>query len=64
MQGGIDTDSFSDVRTLNDTQVGIEGNAAWTGTVAALVNAAGTWEQCLQGYGPFSKNTGGVCTGN
>ena len=60
-QGEPATDTWSDVRTLNDTQVGIERNAAWTGTIAGLVTAPGTWEQCLQGYGPFTKNGGGVC---
>jgi len=60
-QGEEATDVWSDVRTLNDTRVGIETNAAWTGTIAGLVTAPGTWEQCLQGYGPFTKNGGGVC---
>ena len=60
-QGEEATDTWSDVRTLNDTRVGIETNAAWTGTIAGLVTAPGTWEQCLQGYGPFTKNGGGVC---
>lgn len=46
---------------MNDTKVGIETNAAFTGAVAGLVTAPGTWELCLQGYGPLNHGSGGVC---
>ena len=60
-QGGYDSDTFSDVRPLNDTRVGIEANAAFTGAIAGLAKAPGTWAQCLQGYGPLNHGSGGVC---
>ena len=49
------------MRSLNDTRVGIETNAAFTGAIAGLVTAPGTWELCLQGYGPLNHGSGGVC---
>lgn len=62
-QGGANpaSDNFADVRSLNDTKVGIEANAAFTGAIAGLIMAPGNWELCLQGYGPFNRGSGGVC---
>ena len=54
------SDSFVDVRTSNDSRVDIGNNAAITSTCAGLVDAPGTWEQCLQGYGVLTGDTA-VC---
>lgn len=37
-----------DLRTLNQTRVILEYNAGFTGAMAAMVEAPGTWEVCLQ----------------
>jgi hypothetical protein len=37
-----------DLRTLNQTHVMLEYNAGFTGAMAAMVEAPGTWEVCLQ----------------
>lgn len=50
------TDDFVDDRTLNSSRVGIANNVGFTGTAAGMNQATGTWEQCLQGYGEFTKN--------
>ena len=57
------SDDFPDVRNDNTSRVDIVNNAAFAGTVAGLVDAPGTWEQCLQGYGVLSKDTS-VCNNN
>lgn len=36
--------------------VGIDQNAGLTGAAAALNQATGTYEQCLQGYGLLSHD--------
>lgn len=54
------SDSYLDVRTNNDSRVDIGNNAAITGTCAGLVDAPGTWEQCLQGFGVLTGDTA-VC---
>lgn len=56
-------DDFMDVRDSNSSKVDIVNNAAFAGTCAGLVNAPGTWDQCLQGYGVLSKDSS-VCSGN
>lgn len=43
------TDTFVDDRSSQDSQVGIENNAGWTGALAAAVQVPqGTWDRCLQ----------------
>jgi endoglucanase len=49
-------DFFEDSRTSNDTMVGIDQNAGLTGAAAALNQATGTYDQCLQGYGLLSHD--------
>ena len=49
-------DFFEDSRTSNDTMVGIDQNAGMTGAAAALNEATGTYDQCLQGYGLLSHD--------
>ena len=39
---------MQDLRTLNQTRVMLEYNAGFTGAMAAMVEAPGTWEVCLQ----------------
>lgn len=49
---------LQDVRSQNDTRVAIHNNAGFMGVVAAMHDAPGTWEQCLQGYGVLNaKNS-------
>ena len=50
------TDKYVDDRTLNSTRVGIANNVGLAATSAAMKQVAGTWEQCLQGFGEFTKN--------
>ena len=50
------SDNFVDDRTLNNTRVGIVNNVGLVTTAAAMKQTAGTWEQCLQGFGEFTKN--------
>jgi hypothetical protein len=42
------SDSFPDVRTLNDTRVSIDNNAGAVSALAGLAVASGSWDQCLQ----------------
>ena len=42
------SDSFPDVRTLNDTRVSIDNNAGAVSALAGLAVATGSWDQCLQ----------------
>lgn len=49
-------DFFEDSRTSNDTTVGVDQNAGLTGAAAALNQASGTYDQCLQGYGLLSHD--------
>ena len=39
---------MQDVRTLNQTRLILEYNAGFTGAMAAMEEAPGTWEVCLQ----------------
>lgn len=55
------SDSYEDVRTSNDSRVDIGTNVAITGTAAGLIDAPGTWEQCLQGFGVLTGDTA-VCS--
>ena len=57
------SDDFPDVRSQNESRIDIVNNAAFAGTAAGLIDAPGTWEQCLQGYGVLSKDTS-VCNNN
>ncbi len=56
------TDDFVDERTLNSSRVGIVNNVGFTASAAGMNQASGTWEQCLQGYGEFTKNR--ICDGS
>ncbi|KAL3155246.1 hypothetical protein ABBQ32_013178 [Trebouxia sp. C0010 RCD-2024] len=56
------TDQLIDDRTLNSSRVGIMNNVGLPTTSAGLNQASGTWEQCLQGYGQFTKNR--ICSGS
>ncbi|KAK9828913.1 hypothetical protein WJX72_002766 [[Myrmecia] bisecta] len=56
VMGGGTTDAFQDVRSVNDTQVSIEWQSGLTGSLAGLNQAAGTYDQCLQGFGIFAKD--------
>ena len=56
------TDTLIDDRTLNSSRVGIMNNLGLPTTSAGLNQASGTWEQCLQGYGQFTKNR--ICSGS
>lgn len=56
------TDDFVDDRTLNSSRVGIVNNVGFTASAAGMNQASGTWEQCLQGYGEFTKNR--ICDGS
>lgn len=56
------TDQLIDDRTLNSSRVGIMNNVGLPTTSAGLKQASGTWEQCLQGYGQFTKNR--ICSGS
>lgn len=47
---------LQDLRTLNSSRVYIENNAGFQGALAAMVEAPGTWEQCLQGYGVLTQD--------
>jgi endoglucanase len=47
---------MQDIRTQNSSRVYIENNAGFQGALAALAEAPGTWEQCLQGYGVLTKD--------
>jgi endoglucanase len=49
-------DYFEDNRLSNDTWVGIEQNAGFTGALAGLNEVTGTYDQCLQGYGILSRD--------
>ncbi|KAK9804363.1 hypothetical protein WJX72_009368 [[Myrmecia] bisecta] len=57
------SDSFQDMRTNNDTRVTIDYNAGFTGVLAGLHSASGTWAQCLQGVGVLTKDKA-VCDSN
>lgn len=61
VEGGIlyaqATDSYTDVRSANNSRTMIEYNAGFAGLAAGLQQAPGTWEQCLQGYGQLTKDT-------
>ncbi|KAK9785110.1 hypothetical protein WJX73_006875 [Symbiochloris irregularis] len=57
---GSYSDSFQDVRTNNDSRVSVENNAGITGALAGLVNAPGTFDSCLQGFGVLTSG-GDVC---
>lgn len=50
------SDSYMDLRTSNASRVDLGNNAAFAGTCAGLINAPGTWEQCLQGFGVLTKD--------
>ena len=50
------TDKFIDDRTLNGSRVGIVNNVGFTAAAAGMNEATGTWTQCLQGSGEFTKN--------
>ncbi len=39
---------LQDVRALNQTRLILEYNAGFTGAMAAMVEAPGSWEICLQ----------------
>ena len=56
------TDTLIDDRTLNSSRVSIMNNLGLPTTSAGLNQASGTWEQCLQGYGQFTKNR--ICSGS
>ena len=56
------SDNYVDDRTLNSSRVGIMNNVGLPTTSAGLNQASGTWEQCLQGYGEFTKNR--ICSGS
>ena len=56
------TDTLIDDRTLNSSRVGIMNNLGLPTTSAGLNQASGTWSQCLQGYGQFTKNR--ICSGS
>jgi len=67
LPGGLVTfalfsDAFVDDRTLNSSRVGIVNNVGFTASAAGMNQASGTWEQCLQGYGEFTKNR--ICDGS
>ncbi|DBA93998.1 hypothetical protein WJX77_002685 [Trebouxia sp. C0004] len=67
LPGGLVTfalfsDKFVDDRTLNSSRVGIVNNVGFTASAAGMNQASGTWEQCLQGYGEFTKNR--ICDGS
>lgn len=57
------SDSYVDLRTSNSSRVDIGNNAAVAGSCAGLVDAPGTWEQCLQGFGVLTSDTA-VCGQN
>ena len=44
-----------DVRSNNGSRVQIEFNSGFQGTLASMLEAPGTWEQCLQGYGALTR---------
>lgn len=50
------TDTFPDVRTSNTSRVAPEYNAGFTGALAGLNEAPGTWDMCLQGWGVLTKD--------
>jgi endoglucanase len=49
-------DFFEDARTSNDTRVGVDQNAGFTTSAAGLNEAAGTYDQCLQGIGLLQRD--------
>jgi len=49
-------DYFEDARTSNDTRVGVDQNAGFTTSAAGLNEAAGTYDQCLQGIGLLQRD--------
>jgi endoglucanase len=54
------TDVYSDIRTANASRIAIDYNAGFSGVLAGLNEAPGTWDECLQGWGILSKDTA-VC---
>jgi len=54
------SDNLPDLRTSNASRVDLGNNAAIAATCAGLINAPGTWEQCLLGFGVLTKDTA-VC---
>ena len=49
-------DFYEDARTSNDTRVGVDQNAGFTTSAAGLNEAAGTYDQCLQGIGLLQRD--------
>ncbi len=49
-------DYFEDNRASNDTWVSVELNAGFTGVMAGMNQVAGTYDQCLQGYGILARD--------
>ncbi|CAL8470908.1 g10450 [Coccomyxa elongata] len=56
VEGPIFSDTFQDVRNLNQTRVMLEYNAGFQGAAAGLLESPGTWEVCLQGYSVLVKD--------
>ena len=54
------TDVYTDLRTSNASRVALEYNAGFTGALAGLNQAPGTWDECLQGWGVLTHDTA-VC---
>ena len=49
-------DTWADVRTSNESRVGMELTAGYTSALAGMQELTKpSWPQCLQGYGVWSK---------
>lgn len=56
MEKSIFNDLLKDVRDSNDTRVSIENNAGFTSVLAGLNQDSGSYSECLQGFGVFTKD--------